>query len=378
MPTELSRRSALDSPMTRTSHSTARKLGLDATRSVDSSERVAVPTGGGRARPKSRIYISYGEPDHTLAFQLSAELASRGHSVAPSVSTMPLGSDWRQELSDRLKEADIYIVIISESSRGYSYLAFEMGVARAYAFESGRMLILPIVIGDAHTPEIVQDMHVLQVPSPDAAFIADRVDHEISAFIGSRAAKEEKTAEIAKRIEVNAAEYVEEAIQSQTAWERRNRIMGVLWHITGFISLVIGIMFAVYGIVRFDTSARPELAETFLLALKTFVVIGLLGACAKYAFVLGKSYVGESLKNSDRIHAISFGRFYLKAYGDKTTWVELKEVFQNWNIDRSSAFTGLEAAEIDPKIIDSAIKLVRAASGNATHKSKPKSKLAEK
>jgi hypothetical protein len=61
--------------------------------------------------------------------------------------------------------------------------------------------------------------------------------------------------------------------------------------------------------------------------------------------------MSESLKCSDRIHAIGFGKFYLKAYGEKATWLELKEVFQHWNIDRSSTFAALDSSQIDPQII---------------------------
>ena len=59
----------------------------------------------------------------------------------------------------------------------------------------------------------------------------------------------------------------------------------------------------------------------------------------------------EALKCSDRIHAIAFGKFYLQAYGDKATWAELKEVFQYWNIDRASTFSGLDPTQIDPQIL---------------------------
>jgi len=100
--------------------------------------------------------------------------------------------------------------------------------------------------------------------------------------------------------------------------------------------------------------------EFSILALKSIVVIGLLGACSKYAFTLGKSFMSESLKSADRMHAISFGKFYLKVYGSDATWPELKEVFQHWNIDRSSSFSSQTTAEFDPKIIESMLELFRA------------------
>jgi len=105
-----------------------------------------------------------------------------------------------------------------------------------------------------------------------------------------------------------------------------------------------------------------------LAALKALLVIGLLGACAKYAFSLGKSYASEALKCSDRIHAIRFGEFYLRAFGEKTQWSELKEVFQHWNIDRSSSFSTLDASSFDPKFIESMIEFAKLFSSKSSSK----------
>ncbi|MNW15678.1 hypothetical protein D3C71_2142650 [compost metagenome] len=65
------------------------------------------------------------------------------------------------------------------------------------------------------------------------------------------------------------------------------------------------------------------------------------------------------MKAADRIHAIRFGEFYLRAFGDKTKWAELKEVFQHWNIDRTSNFSSLDTSQFDPKIVESLLELTK-------------------
>ena len=87
-------------------------------------------------------------------------------------------------------------------------------------------------------------------------------------------------------------------------------------------------------------------------------------------FSLGKSYSSESLKSSDRIHAIRFGEFYLRAFGDKTKWEELKEVFQHWNIDRNSSFASLDVSQFDPKILESLTDLIKVVGGSKDEKGK--------
>lgn len=59
----------------------------------------------------------------------------------------------------------------------------------------------------------------------------------------------------------------------------------------------------------------------------------------------------EAIRNGDRIHAISFGKFYIRAYGREATRQEIKEVLGEWNIDKGSSFHTQDAKEIDPNIL---------------------------
>lgn len=68
----------------------------------------------------------------------------------------------------------------------------------------------------------------------------------------------------------------------------------------------------------------------------------------------------EALRNADRLHAISFGEFFIKAYGDKiSSYSEINEIFQNWNIDKSSSFYELNADTYDPKFSENLIDIIK-------------------
>ena len=165
------------------------------------------------------------------------------------------------------------------------------------------------------------------------------------------AAKEKKAEETARKIESNASAYIEQAIGVQRVSEGRNNRYGKLWYFIGFSALLIGIGFALISLHY--NAVEPSWINLSTVVLTNIIVIGFLGACSRYAFSLGKAYTSESLKASDRIHAIAFGQFYLRAFGDgqKANWSELKEVFQHWNIDRESTFSNLDSAQIDPQIL---------------------------
>jgi hypothetical protein len=304
----------------------------------------------------AKIYISYQRDDQSFAMELAQRLKAAGHTLTYDVEALSAGTDWRTTLDQGLRTSEVFIVVVSQSTPRSQYLLAEVGAARAYSLESGRMLIVPIIIDDTPIPLSLQDIHGIVQPDRDLDHILPKVEAAISAFIGRRAAQEEAATEAAEKIQSNAADYIRVAIESLGQLESRDRWLGYVWYALGFLSLVVGIGFALWNLSV--ASQQPSMAteSLVLVALKALVVIGLLGACAKYAFSLGKSYASEALKCSDRMHAIRFGEFYLRAFGEKTKWDELKEVFQHWNIDRTSTFSTLDASSFDPKLAESLLE----------------------
>jgi TIR domain len=307
----------------------------------------------------AKIYISYQRSDQPFVVALALRLKSVGHTLAYDVDTLSPGTDWRAALDQGLKAADVFVVVVSESTTKSQYVLAEVGAARAYAAESGRMLIVPVIIDQSPPPLSLQDIHAIIQPDKNIEEIYQKIESAIAAFIGRRAAIDVQASAAANKLQINAADYIKVAIDSLASLEMRDRKLGYLWYSLGFLSLLLGIRFALNGLAAASQQTVLPTESLILAALKALFVIGLLGACARYAFSLGKSYASEALKCSDRIHAIRFGEFYLRAFGEKTQWSELKEVFQHWNIDRSSAFSTLETSSFDPKIVDSIVEFAK-------------------
>lgn len=318
----------------------------------------------------AKIYISYQRDDQPFVTELAHRLKAAGHVLSYDVDELSPGTDWRTALDVGLKSSEIFIVVFSNNTHKSQYVLTEVGAARAYALESNRMLLVPIVIDDAPLQLSIQDIHAIIQRDKNLNEIIPKIEQAISAFIGRRAAIESAASEAAEKIQSNAADYIRVAIESLAKLESRDRLLSYIWYFLGFISLVLGIAFALRGLSIAGQQAELQTEIFVLVFLKAIVVIGLLGACAKYAFSLGKSYSSESMKSSDRIHAIRFGEFYLRAFGDKTKWEELKEVFQHWNIDRNSSFSSLDASQFDPKILDSLMELIKTVAGKKDEKNK--------
>lgn len=83
-----------------------------------------------------------------------------------------------------------------------------------------------------------------------------------------------------------------------------------------------------------------------------FMVIILI-SLSKLMFTLAKSFMVESIRCSDRFHAISFGKFFLDAYGTEASREEVIKAFSSWNIDNNSTtFRTQTGEDYDPKIAE--------------------------
>lgn len=300
----------------------------------------------------SRIFLSYSRHDRDIVLSVSRELHSLGHEITVDVDSVLPGQDWRKVLATGLRDSEVYVVFLSKNSLASPSVLSEVGAARAYSEESGRMLVIPVLIEEVPIPSSINDVLVLSALSTDATTIALKIDAAIAHFVGTRIAKDDQQESFSKIVEENSSSYIEEAIHLQQRSEKRNRGAATAWYVAGFLSLLGGLAFVGYSVSTLVLSATTNWADFAILALKSFLVVGILGACSKYAFTLGKSYMSEALKSADRIHAISFGKFYLKVYGAKATWPEIREAFQHWNIDRTSVFSSLGTTEFDPKLME--------------------------
>lgn len=309
----------------------------------------------------AKIFISYTQADKEIVSRLTTELKSRGHEILMDTEVMKVGQDFRRTLTNALKSAEGVIAIISERSLNSKYVISEIGMARAFIGESvNKKFLIPILVGDTEIPNIIEDLYCIRLDENNYNAALSLIEQSISSFYGRKEAIDEKETIERQQIEKNASVYIQDATGRLQARERNNKIIGTTWYIAGFITLIFGIWYAVSGLKNINLLDDTNYWTYVLVILKSIIVIGLLIACSKYAFNLGKSYMHEAMKNADRIHAISFGEFYLKAFGDKiNSPSEVKEIFQHWNIDKSSSFLKMDSNSFDPKFNENLIEIIK-------------------
>lgn len=144
-----------------------------------------------------------------------------------------------------------------------------------------------------------------------------------------------------------AARQQKEAIETKDAQDRLNS--GIKQHVEGIISklektarkqkILAGILYAIsatmllatiYIAIRF--LAKADLSSTSLEKVAVVGVVYLFVAIlvvsfSKFLFTLAKSFMVEAIRCTDRIHAISFGLFYISAFDEKVTRDEVMKIF---------------------------------------------------
>lgn len=194
-------------------------------------------------------------------------------------------------------------------------------------------------------------------PEDNAKYLADAIDKQIYLILHSEAQKQEADIVKEKAVIEAAGDYIKETIEKIEEKEKDHFKIAKQWYRWGYLSIFAGVL-ALIGLNYFfgtlDSKGEYYWVEIIIWSIKGIVITVLFISMSKYAFKIAKSYMDVSIKYSDRHHAIRFGHFFVKAFSSDLSKDDLKDVFQNWNVDSSnkSAFFHTDSNDHDPKIFE--------------------------
>lgn len=310
----------------------------------------------------AKIFISYAFEDINIADEIANNLIQSGHEVEFRTDVIRPGTELSSLVLNSLRNSDIFIILVSEHVIQSQNSLLELGVAVAFSESDRSVLLIPVLLDRVELPPPLLKVQYLTAYERNVEKIAQQINHHVAAFLGRRAAEKEQEIVVKQRIEVNAAQYITPIISSLQEREKRDRSSSNRWYLLGYITLFVGVAFAAYGTLQYTSFSSQDWIRFAFLGLKSLIIVGLLIACSKYSFTLGNSYMHEALKSADRIHAISFGQFYLRVSEAKSDWGELKEVFEHWNIDKGSIFEKMDSSQFDPKFVEAIIEIAKVVS----------------
>lgn len=305
----------------------------------------------------AKIFISYAREDSSIAQRLTTELHKRKHDVFLDQQSIRVGSHWQEDIKRHLKDADIFLALVTDHSDKSYYFNIEVTSAISYVAHSNRdKLILPVVLDQASLND--SDLGAFQAlfgRTEDFEFLVSEIENAIGRFEGFRLAQEEIKSLQGKALEEGSANYIKETIEDLKLREKEGRQLASRWHFAGYTALVSSVIFifTIWGLTDRSSAQTPlETSRLLFDAVKSITIVALLLGLARYSFLLAKTHQLEALKNADRLHAISFGKFYMRVFSTKITQAEIKEVFQHWNTAGSSDLSHLDVEKIDSRFVE--------------------------
>jgi hypothetical protein len=130
------------------------------------------------------IYVSYRSTDKVVVDGLVPLLEERGHRVVFDWG-LHVGASWREELMTGLLTSDVLLVVWNETTNMSQYVPAEVGAARA----SGRVAVLPVLVGDTGVPPFLQDLffeRLEEVTPARLAELAAKLDASIAHHLQRR------------------------------------------------------------------------------------------------------------------------------------------------------------------------------------------------
>jgi hypothetical protein len=95
---------------------------------------------------KLSIFMSYSQKDSEVALGLAQVLRKKGLSIWIASESIRPGAKWIEEIERGLREADVFLLLISPDSLSSPWANVETGAAVSRAAESPNVLLVPVLV----------------------------------------------------------------------------------------------------------------------------------------------------------------------------------------------------------------------------------------
>ncbi len=309
-----------------------------------------------------KIFISSSSEHIHYVKELVEGLNEDGHETIDwSDSSFSAGKTVYEQLNEILADVDVVILLWSASAAKSSFVNTELGYLLG---KVGVTRVIPVLLDNSKIPSDLAGILYIDAKKDEFKSVIPRIKRALGILQGRLEKKAIERKQRSEKVDRISEKYIRESIENLTVRESKYKKESYICYVAGFLILVIGVI-ALLVVAINRTGLNLSTAVVIQNISHMVLVIGFLAAAARYAFVLGRSFMVEALRNYDRIHAIKFGEFYLKTYGDNIDWEQIKEAFQHWNIDSGSNFKEQDEKVIDPQVLKSVVELLKQTKGKA-------------
>ena len=301
--------------------------------------------------------------------EIVLNLASQGNQVTSrEIGSIP---ELSKSMLNEILDYDVIILLISDVI-GENYLNNADQIIKAVLETDDKLFISVQREGNSvgFNRETVRKARMMRYKDESSSAI-DRIliqiNGSINSLLSDRIGKKEQAKVVRENIENSKTKFIENTTKGLENRERKFKSNATLWYMARFASIAFGIgvatLLTYLGVNNLTTKNDWSLVTFY--TIKSLLIIILLISLSKYAFSLARSNMSESLRIADRLHAISFGEFFLNVFNEQINPAELKDIFRDWNINnQSNSFSTQSTSDYDPKIIEKWIEIVDKIKGN--------------
>lgn len=304
-----------------------------------------------------KVFISYSHHDKDMALLIVQQLKEDGFEVLGDFE-LQLGEDFRNTLNNSLLQADALVCLITPAYNRSSFANKELITAYAYNMARSTPRLLPIVFEGAEMPADLRDVLYLDARKETFKNVIVKLIASLNIIRNDKENRQKAAEEEREVFQTSLSRFIEKAMNRLQENECKNKRLAYLCYGSSGMFILIAILFSLHKAAIVFAMTEWQMAVTKTVS--GTLTLALILALSRLLFVLGKSFMVEAIRNSDRIHAISFGEFFLNAYGNVATREEVRNVFGNWNIDNGSSFITQSPKDYDPQIIENLINAVNA------------------
>lgn len=300
---------------------------------------------------KLKIFISYSHKDKDLAHKFYDHLSKCGFEIIWDENVIITGDNFDKKLKKSLLDADVYLPIITDNFEKSSFTRSEFLTAIGYNYGRERPKIFPYISQGGKIPQDISTLLCFMGTDNIEQDLVE-IENQLNKLKGSIFAEEDINNELSENINGSLDEYLTDVFSKLERNEKVNRILAYIAYAISALFLISIIPFIVYRSKGFNY-ADAQVTACIVFVIQNISILTVLAALSRLSFILGKSFMVESIRNGDRFHAISFGKFYIRAYGNRASRQEVREVLGEWNIDKGSSFSTQDVKEIDPNFLGS-------------------------
>lgn len=318
------------------------------------------------------IFISYSHADSDFALKLASNLESDGYDVFID-NKIPIGNNIYKDIGKGIAKAEAVIVIVSKNSNNSTFVANET-ISMLSFLDRGRMpLVIPVVIGkNTPLPLDLNRFNYIVIPYEnerkqnltkestydtkihlDKSLEKDAIE-KIRLILAAHDEKikkeEQEKKQSEEKVKIGLSRYIEEVFENLQKNEKQNKRTAFWLYSVSIFSLISTIVIAIIFFAK-EKSYENDVISLATYGIVCIFIVIMLISLSKLLFTLAKSFMVEAIRCSDRRHAISFGKFFLDAYGSEATREEVLKAFSSWNIDNgSTSFRNQSGDDYDPKL----------------------------